>query len=142
MMVFIPADNGTWVDENFERLARVVQDYDPSLVLAWIPPDKRTRDDKKPYAIMDIRTNQPVMFASELETPVGILERLFNADNQKGNVLDRLEARENAEKALAMKEWLDKREEVNEVAKFFINSPLHTVKHNGKKFDHQRRPVL
>jgi hypothetical protein len=142
MMVYIPADNGVWVDEHFERLARVVQDYDHNLVLAWIPPDKRTRDDKNPYAIIDIRINQPIMYASEFETPVDILERLFNADNQKGNVLDRLEARESAQKALEMKEWLDKREEINDVAKFFVKSPLHTVKHNGKKFDHQRRPVL
>lgn len=141
-MVYIPSDNGVWVDENFERLARVIQDYDQNLILAWIPHDQRTRDDKKPYAILDIRTNQPIMFASELETPVDILERLFNADNQKGNVLDRLEARESAEKALNMRKWLDKREELNEVAEFFVNSPLHTIKHNGKKFDHQRRPVL
>lgn len=141
-MVYIPADDGTWVDENFERLARVVQDYDHNLVLAWIPTDKRTRDDKKPYAVVDTRTGHPVMYASELETPVDILERLFNADNNKGNVLDRLEARENAEKALRMKEWIDRKDEANDMAKFFIKSPLHTIKHNGKKFDHQRRPVL
>ncbi len=40
--MFIPTETGRWVSEHYERLARVVQDYDPQFELRWIPPEART----------------------------------------------------------------------------------------------------
>lgn len=141
-MVFVPTEDGRWVDENYARLAEIVNDYDPYLQLRWIPPERRTREDKKPYVIVDTRTELPVIHASELDTPEIILTNLFMADNvRNGKVLDRIEAAEAATRALQMKEWIEKMEEGHDYAKFLVQSPLNTVRHNGKKFDENRRVV-
>lgn len=141
MEVFLPADDGSWVSEKYERLARVVQEYDPTLELRYIPPALRTRDDKKPYCVVDTRTNTAVLFASELDTPEQILARLFGSDNAKHNVLDRLEAEDAALKALQYREWMDKMEEAAEEAYSMKQSPLHYYQFNGKRFDENRRVI-
>lgn len=138
-MVFIPTETGHWVDENFERLARVIQDYDPNLELRWIPPEHRAGE--KPYRIIDVKHNYVVFDASETDSPQMILERLFAGDVSKGNPLKRMEAREAAEKTLKLKEAMDQAEEAADQATFLKNSPLHTLRFNGKKFDHNRRRI-
>lgn len=140
MTGFIVAD-GQWVSEKFERLASLIQDYDASLELRWIPPVGRTREDKEPYVIWDTRTDTSVLFAKEQDEPHQILARLWGIDNVHNNVLDKIEIEENAKKALDMKAWMDKQEEAADLAYFFKQSPLHTIKHNGKKFDHNRRRI-
>lgn len=142
METYIPTETGEWVSENYERLARIIMDYDPDLALAWIPPARRTREDKEPYAIIDTRTNSVIFHASELDTPDEILARLFAGDMKKGNVLDRIEAHNAAIEAIKLKKWQDDLEQAGDEAAWMQGSPLHTVKFNGKKFDHQRREVL
>jgi hypothetical protein len=139
MMVFIPTDTGEWVDENYERLARIIKDYDSCLELRWIPPAARTREDKKPYVIVDTRSNSAVMFASELDTPTDILVRLACSDNSKGDVVSRLEAQETAQKLMEHKKWVDELEEAKDKANFLINTPLHYASVDGVKFDADRR---
>lgn len=140
-MNYIPTETGEWVSEEYERLARVIRDYDPYLALAWIPPGKRTREDREPYAVIDTRINEIVMHATELETPESILARLFKADMLKGNVLDRLEATNSAIEAMRQKKWFDDLEDAAQEAYFLKQTPLHTVRMNGKKFDHNRRVI-
>jgi len=140
-MVFIPTDGGEWVSEHFERLARVLKDYDFYLELRWIPPANRTRDDKKPYVVIDIRSETPVLYASELDTPEEILARVFNADTTKSDIITRLDNMDRARRILALSAHKDKLEEAEDKAKFLLDSPLNTIKMDGKKFDHQRRVV-
>lgn len=139
--VYIPTEDGRWVSADFERLARNIQDYDPTLELRWIPPANRTREDKKPYCVVDTRTQSVVLYASELDTPVEILTRLYLADDKNGSPLDRIEAHNLAIKNLQVQEWLDEREEMAEQARFLMFTPLHWVKFGGKKLDDTRRPV-
>lgn len=134
--------DGQWVSEKFERLASLLQDYDPNLELRWIPPANRTREDKEPFVIFDLRSNTPVLFAKEQDEPHQILARLWGIDNKHTNVLDKIEIEERAKKALEMKAWMDAKEEAADLAYFFKQSPLHTIKHNGKKFDHNRRRII
>lgn len=144
-MNFIPTDDGRWVSEHYERLARVVYDYDPQFELRWIPPENRTSDEdrKKPYVVWDTVSNTPFFFASELDTPEDILTRLFNGDNKHGNVLDRLEARNAAVKVLEMKDELDKAEERMDYAAWLIGTKKNFIKlRSGKKVDDQLRPIL
>lgn len=140
-MVFVPAEDGRWVDENYARLAEAINQYDRNLQLRWIPPERRSRDDKKPYVVIDTTIEQPVLYASELDTPVEILSKLIMADNTKTKVLDRIEAADLATRMLKAKEWQDQMEEAHDYAKFLMQSPLNTVRHNGKKFNQDRRPV-
>lgn len=139
--VFVPTDEGRWVSAEFESLARNIQGYDPALELRWIPPENRTREDKKPYCIVDTRNNSVVLHASELDTPADILTSLYLADDKHGSPLDRLEAHNLAIKNLQAQQWLDEREDMADQAKFLLETPLHWVRFNGKKLDDQRRPV-
>lgn len=149
-MTFIATETGQWVDENFERLARMLQDYSPTLELRWIPPDKRTREDKKPYQVVNREsTGQEtiVCHASELDSPADILTTVFNADNKHGNVLDRIEAHNRARELFLLKEKEDKLEEALDLAGFMLTTPLHYIKmgrdEDGKliKFDNNRRRI-
>lgn len=142
MDVFVPTDDGTWVSQEYQNLAEIIQDYDPGLELRYIPVDKRTRDDRKPYMVLDTRTNSPVLYASELDTPADILERIFLGDNvRSGDVLKRVEAREMAIKALELKNWMDQLEQAADIAHFFVKSDKNVINHDGKKFDDQRRVI-
>jgi len=147
-MTFIAIETGEWVDENFERLARMLQDYSPTLELRWIPPDKRTREDKKPYQVVNREsTGQEtvVCYASELDSPVDILTTVFNADNKHGNVLDRIESHNRARELFLLKEKQDRLEEAMDLAEFMFTTPLHYIRmgrdEDGKliKFDEHRR---
>ena len=134
-MVFTPAQDGRWVDDNYARLAEVVHDYDNYLQLRWIPPEHRTRNDKKPYVIVDTRTESPVLYASELDTPQEILTSLFMGDNKRGDVLARMEAMEAAQKALQYKEQMEQYEQAADEAKFLLQTPLNSIRFNGKILD-------
>ena len=143
-MTFIPTNDGRWVDENFERLARVVQDYDQQFELRWIPPEHRSEpgERERPYVIWDTYTNNPVLYASELDTPSEILTRLFNADNKHGSVLERLDARNAAIKALELKERMDRDEERKEYAAWLIGTQKNYIQlGKGRKVDDQLRPI-
>jgi hypothetical protein len=140
--VYIPTDDGRWVNSDFERLARLVNEYDEHLEFRYIPPDKRTREDKKPYIIVDTRTEAAVLHAGELDTPEDILTRLYLADDKFGNVLTRMEAHNLAVRIIENQKWLDEREDMKDQAIFLMKSPLNTVRFNGKKLDHWRRPIL
>lgn len=139
-MGHIATDDGQWINEDFERVARLVQDYDPGLQVQYIPYGERTRDDKKPYRVYDTLHQCTVFYFSELDTPVDIVTRLFNGDNKHGNVLQRIEQQELAAQALKMQEQADRLEEAEDMAKFLISTPLHTVRiRKGLKVDDQIR---
>lgn len=147
-MTFIATETGQWVDENFERLARMLQDYSPTLELRWIPTDRRTREDKKPYQVVNRESNGQetiVCHASETDSPIDILTAVFTADNKQGNVLDRIEAHNRAIELFALKEKEDRLSEALELSKFMFTTPLHYIKmgkdEDGKliKFDEHRR---
>ncbi len=139
---YIPTETGHWVSERFERLARIVKDYDEHLDLCWIPPECRTdKDSSRPYAIVDRTTNYIVMYATELDTPEQILARLFMGDNNKENALLKLDAHNAAIKAMEMKSKLDEQDEQMEQIKFLMQSNLNYLRFNGKLLDDQRRKI-
>lgn len=143
--MYIPTDEGTWVDEKFERLARVVQDYSPSYELRWIPPEHQTtlEDKAKPYVIVDTITNSPIMFAGPHSTPEQILEELFMGDNTKGDVLARLDAHNAAVELMNMKEQMDLAEERQEYIAWLMGTKKNYIKlSGGRKVDDQLRPIL
>ena len=142
---FIPTDDGRWVSEKYERLARVVQDYDPQFELRWIPPEHRETPDErsKPYVVWDTVTNHPVFYASELDTPEDILERLFLGDNTKGDVLKRIDAHNAAVEAMNLKAQLDAEGERREYIEYLIGTQKNYIKlPGGRKVDDQLRPIL
>lgn len=152
MDVYIPTDDGQWVSEKFERLAAVIKDYDPYLELCWVPPDKRTREDKEPYAVVYNDPERPgkrdlVFYATDFDTPEDILTKLWNGDAKNGNVMTRMDARNDAIEALRLKQIDDDMGEASSQAEFLHRSPLNYLKW-GKdaegrpiKMDDQRRRI-
>ncbi len=139
-MAHIATDDGHWINEDFERVARLVQDYDPNLEVHWIPYGERTRDNKEPYRVFDTVHQTTVFYFKETDGPVDIITRLFNGDNKHGDVLARIEKMEAAHQALLMQEQADRLEEAEDMAKFLISTPLHTVRiRKGLKVDDQIR---
>jgi hypothetical protein len=149
--VYIPTDDGQWVSEKFERLARLIKDYDPDLELRWIPPAMRTREDKKPYCVVHFNPQNGkeyiVLHASELDTPEQILAKLWGADAKNGDVLKNLDIQNDAAEALKMKERRDLMEEANSQAEFLHRSPINYLKwgkdKDGRliKMDDERRRI-
>lgn len=141
---YIPTDDGRWVSEHFERLARVVQDYDPQFALYWIPPEHRNSpdDQKNAYAVIDEVTNSVVFHAGVLDTPESILARLFDSDNKNGSVLGRLDAHNAAVRALQMKEQMDRAEERKEYVSWLIGTDKNYINlGGGRVVDDQLRTV-
>ena len=126
-----------WISAEFQRLAEIVQDYDHNLELRWIPPELRSdpQDKKSPYCIWDTKYNHVVMFASELDTPVDILARLFDIDNKNGDVLSRLSAQNAAKRAMLLKEEMDAREEAMDFSAFVFGNEKNYWTHEGRKRD-------
>lgn len=120
-----------------QRIAEIIQDYDPTLELRWIPPNLRTNFDLKPFSIWQDAPGTPpymVMAIGEDELDHRVLAALFNANNHNGNVLDKLEKEETAKRLLALKETMDYREEQEEFALWAIRQNK-TVQHNGVRYE-------
>jgi len=130
MAINIVTENGEWVNEDFQRLAEIVKDYDEYLELRWIPPGQRETDaDKKnPYCIIDTRSNYIVLFASERDTPESILARLFQSDNKHGSVLDRIDAENAAKEAFRLKEKMDEEELKKDFVAWLIGTKQNFIK--------------
>jgi len=142
------SDLGEFVSDDHVRFAQVLKDLKPTYSLVYIPVSKRaTPEEKKhPWAIMDKPDNlseYAVRFLSEedMKAPHKVIAWLFDGDvvrHGAKNILKRIESEENAKKLLDFKRQEDDLEDRIEYGAFLINggrNKLHTVKHDGKKFE-------
>lgn len=116
------------------RIAEIINDYDPRLELAWVPPNVRTLNEEHPYAVI---YNDPsgrrdvVMRLRETELDHRVLARLWENDTAKGNnILSSIEAEEAARQAIELKKQQDDLEEKRELATWMIKAPVG-ARHNG-----------
>lgn len=133
--MLVPAEDGHWVNEKFARISEIISDFDHRLQLVWIPPEKRTVFDLKPYGILhtaDNGTQKIVMYIKEEDLDERILAQLFLNDTERHDVIARLEAEELAATVLRNKEKMEKAEERQDFIKTVVGSPLHSFKHKGR----------
>lgn len=120
------------------RIAEIIQDYNPELELAWIPPSDRTAFDAKPFAIIH---NQPngqryvVGTFTEAEMDHRIIAYLFNHDARQRDVFSDMERENTAKELLRLKEVSDEIEEKREMGRAMINTRKSTWRHGGKKYN-------
>jgi hypothetical protein len=130
-MAYVPAEGGYLVSERHARIAEIIQDYDETLELTWIPPDKREPGDK-PFAVVHRPDGQPPYIVCYSDDPdERLLARIFSGDATKTNVLDDIEALNAANQALKLKAELEAAEERQDVIEHIIRSPKTRYKHNG-----------
>lgn len=117
----IPTPEGYFVSEVHRRVAEIISDYDPYLKLAFIPYSERDPNDpnEKPYAVVDIKPGlNPyfVMYADEEELSSGkLLARLFNNDMSKMNIVQKLQAEEDARELMRLKQRMEDMEHTEDI---------------------------
>lgn len=132
--IAIPTEDGRWVSEKHERIARIIQDYDPELHLAYIPPENREANDV-PFAVIHTPHGKPsyVVFTAN-ECDERILERLWENDSTKGDPLARIDNHNAALKAIEIRKQMDEAEERQDLVSHIVRSPLNVYKHNGVEY--------
>ncbi len=134
MNVHVPAEGGYFVSEKHAHIAEIISEYDPTLELAWIPPDKREPGDQ-PFAVVHRPLNNPPYVVCYSDNPdERLLARIFGMDLAKHDVLGQVEAEQAAYKALQMKRHMEEMEEAHELSAAILRSPKSTYKHNGVKY--------
>lgn len=147
----VATEEGYFVSEKWMFLAEMLQDYNPGLELRWIPPDKRTEEDRdKPYMVVhkDRQGKEYiVLYASELDSPEEVMARIFNADMAKGDVLKRMEARNKARELFRLRALEERLAEEEDFAAWLLkttkSNPTFRDKRTGElvKLDSQLNRV-
>lgn len=129
-LAHVPAEGGYMVSERHARIAEIIQDYDPTLELAWIPPADRAPGDK-PFAVVHRPGNQPAYVVCYSDDPdERLLARIFNHDNGKRDVLSEMEAHNAALEAMRLKAQMEQQEENNDLAASILRGKNY-YRHNG-----------
>lgn len=131
-------DNAGTLSETHERVAFLLKEYNPELELQYIPEQDRSAFDAKPFRVVHNSPTKGVYIIGHFkadEVNHNLIAHIFKHDLGKNrNVLTELEAEEHARELMLMREALDRAEEKEDFAKHLIKSPLHTYRHNGKKY--------
>lgn len=148
-MSYIPTSDGRWVSERFMQLSEILRDYDDNLELRWIPPEHRTREDKKPFCVVYNNPNgqeQVVLYASETDSPETILAQVWASDNKNHSVIDVLDKHDAAVRAFQLKQKIDDAEARRDFSAFLMATKKNFIKtdnpitgEKGIKLDSQLR---
>lgn len=149
--IIVATEEGRFVSQKWMFLAEMLQDYNPSLELRWIPTEKRAIEDRdKPYMVVHKDKqgrNYIVLYASELDQPEEVMTRIIQSDMKHGNVLDRMEIRNNVQKLFDMRKKEEELAEQEEFATWLVKTnkvnPTFRDKHTGElvKLDSQLNRV-
>jgi hypothetical protein len=125
--IILDPDSGRALPADANRIAQLIHDYDPTLELAWVPPETRALNEAEPYAIIHRPPNaEPyiVMRIRETELDHRVIAKLWYNDNQNGNVLNKIEAEEDAIRALELLKQEEAIEEAKEKAAWMVKAPV------------------
>lgn len=136
-----------FISQKHQQFAQILNEYDDTLTLEYVPTLDRTEDDTKPFRIRqtprDGRKPYIVRYltAAEMDRPAEILAWIWEGDLKKQrpvSVLERMEAQTKFEQVLKMKQEDEIREEQKDLLLNLVTggrNRLHTYRHNGKKFE-------
>lgn len=132
-----------WVSAEFQRLAEIINDYDPDLYLEMVPVAEQVNliDKSKVFRIVDDKRKKIVMYADSLSNPVDILARLWSMDQAHNNVVANLDARNAALEALKLKEELDRKEAIKDFVAFVGGNTKSRWHHDGRVRDEEFRDL-
>lgn len=131
-------ESGYGISVKHQRIADIIRDYDPTLELAWIPPNHRNHDDTEPFAVIhrpgNGKQSYVAMTLREDQVNETLLARLWSHDNKNGSVLTWVEAQDAAARAVKMKEQMDDADMKRDLVESIVGSHLNTYKHDGVKY--------
>jgi hypothetical protein len=133
------AESGHFFSAAHQKLAELVNLYNPELFVVWIPGPERVKNGPKPYGIAQMKPGQEpyvFMLMSEIEMndPTRIMQMIIASDGGKGaDATKFLSAEADARELIKQKNILAEREEMHDRAKSAFRTPLHTYRLGGGK---------
>lgn len=138
-------ENGHFISEKQRRINEILQDYDPTLELQWIPPDRRSANDVA-FRVVHRPPGKPayvVLTASECDER--LLAQVFSSDQQtaaqrlggNGDLLNYLDNYNAALELVQAKAREEERAEAHEMAAAILRSNKfhYRARVNGKLVD-------
>ena len=129
----VELDTGSLVPQRVVDIVETIQEMWPGRVFVNINRDWRPGQELSHKFVIVERTPDgkefPVLWIKDEDEFTGeIIERLILADNARGNVLTRMQARNAAVRALQKKVAKDKMAEKADIAAAVMKSPLNTYR--------------
>lgn len=137
---YFPANNGQFISERQRRVNEILQDYDPTLELQWIPPNNRN-DKDEPFRVVHYPKNKPAyLVCTANEADERLLANVFEADQkQKGNMLRWIDNYNSALQIYKAKAAEEKRNEDLAFAESVFKSRKSSYMHRGMNFERPGR---
>lgn len=136
---YFPID-GHFVSQKQVRINEILQDYDPNLQLQWIPPDKRSHEDKAFRVVHFPPGRAPYLVCTADEADERLLARVFEADQVNSpNKLSFMENYNNAVELTRAKEAEEARQEDHELAAAILRNRKSRFMHGGVDFERAGR---
>lgn len=134
-LAYVPTETGHFVSERHARISEIISDYDPTLELAWIPPENREPGDQ-PFAVIHRPVGAPAYVVCYSDDPdERLLARVFSMDNIKNDVWSQLEYERAAYEALELKRKMEEMEEAHDLSRSILRSPKATYRHDGVVYE-------
>ena len=123
---------GHYINEDLQRVGRLLEDIDPTLHIVWIEPAQRTtlEDHKYPYAIICTPDNGDSYIYKHLaqeDLNSTLIANILLDRKNSANLVDVIEAQDLANKLLQERENMEKFEEAHDKMAFWMNQPKHRV---------------
>lgn len=135
---YFPID-GHFVSQKQVRIHQILQDYDPTLELQWIPPNERSEKDAAFRVICRPMAKPPYLICVADEADERLLAKVFEADQKNSsNKLSYIDNYNNARQLLIEKEAMEKRQEDHELAASILRSNKSSYRHGGIDFERPR----
>ena len=127
-------ETGYFISEAHQRIAEIIKDYEPTLELVWIPPNKRNFNDTFPFAVVhhpEGRESYVVRKLKEDEVDNRLLAWLFANDQERNSPLSMLDKIDLANELIKAKKQEEELAAKRDVALSILKSPLNRYKHDG-----------
>lgn len=127
---------GHYVNDKHRRVAEVITDIDPELVVLWEPG-------RRNYALAHLPegSSEPYIITTFEEDQMGpqiievVLNAKANASGKNGTLSERVERADAARRLAELKETEEIIEQERDKARFLWMTPKHQVKMDGKVFN-------
>lgn len=130
------SSQGAFISSRHQRLAELLNRYNPNFSVVWVPPKDREATIQFPFAILDSTPGlKPYVMRylteEQMQDPAEILAWIFEGDLSKHRPVDiarRMELRASAEALLKAKQYEEQQEEELDKLEFIARTGLNKFK--------------
>ena len=131
--------DGHWINDRVSRIVEIIRDYDPNILIQWIPPEDRLPNDPA-FCLKECHPGRPpyVMFYVQDEESFdeSVLARIMGSDQNRNPLsleyIDKLNA---AKKLVRQKEQMDAMHDAHDLAQHIWRSPKSRYVHDGVVYE-------